>query len=293
MRSIAVIASSVTTIVSTFLPLILYYTLPKSLLFSIFGLLLLGAVIIHGVLTHLLNDYADNKSGTDLYSPAILSGGSRIIQTGLVKSEALWLFGKCLIISLVIITVGLIIVGFLKLAFLLAIGLWGAISYSLPPLRFSYRPLTGEWLSTFPSILVLGLAGPWLALDSIPEWAWQNAIINGLFCISWVMVHHIPDRDADKQALPTKQTTVVWSIESFGTNFCRLPALFYFALTALCAFWLGVDRFWAMIGLIILVGTSILLIMTMNIEDHHKVSSHEKILLLLAMINGVWLGIFI
>ncbi|MRH41366.1 prenyltransferase [Aquibacillus halophilus] len=293
LRSIAVISSSVTTIVSTVLPIYLYYSIPTEALIPTFLLLLFAAFLIHGVLTHVLNDYFDDKSGTDHHSPAILSGGSRVIQMGFISASSLWRFGKILIFLLGMTVIGLVIFDFNKIAILLIIGLWGSISYSLPPLRLSYRPFVGEWLATFPSVLALGLAGAWLTLDSIPQWALQNAIINALFCIAWVMVHHIPDRDADKEATPSKITSVVWASEKFGPFFSRLPALLYFFLTGICAFWLGFDRTIAMVGLIILVGAAIFLVIKMQVSDPNHVSAYEKIILILAMINGVWLGIFI
>ncbi|WP_407270345.1 prenyltransferase [Radiobacillus sp. PE A8.2] len=293
LRSIAVIASSITTIVSTMIPIYLYYSFPTNQLILIFLLLIFAAFTIHGVLTHVWNDYIDNQSGTDLHSPGILSGGSRVIQTGLISTTALSTLGKWLSIILSMFVVGFALFGFYKLAILLAIGLWAAISYSLPPFRLSYRPFVGEWFSTFPSILALGLAGAWLTLDTIPVWAWQNAIINGLFCIAWIMVHHIPDRNADQQATPVKQTSVVWAVNKFGVSFCRLPAIVYFLLTGICAWWLGFERLWAMIGMLIMVITAIFLVFKMDVNDAYQVSAYEKIILVLAMINGVWLGIFI
>ncbi|HLS10480.1 prenyltransferase [Lentibacillus sp.] len=293
LRSIAVISSSITTIVSTMLPIFLYYSVSNNRLLLIFLLLVFGAFLIHGVLTHVLNDCVDHTSGTDQNSPAILSGGSRVIQTGVISASSLWLLGKWLVFSLGLIVIGLIIFGFYKIAILLAIGIWGAVSYSLRPLQLSYRPFIGEWLSMFPSVFILGLGGAWLTLDSIPIWALQNAMINALICMAWVMVHHIPDREADRMASPIKITSVVWSVEKFGSAFSRLPALLYFALTGLCAVWLGTDRIWAMIGTLAVAGTAIFLVLKMQVDDHDQVSAYEKIILLLAMITGVWLGIFI
>ncbi|MGP4077640.1 prenyltransferase [Halobacillus sp. K22] len=293
MRFIAVISSSVATIVSTVLPLYLYFSFSTSQLMILFLLLIFGAFLIHGILTHILNDYVDDLSGTDTYSPAILSGGSRVIQSGFVSQADLWRIGKGLLLLLGITIGVLFISGFYKLGILLAVGVWGAVSYSLPPLQFSYRPFLGEWLSTFPSVLFLGLAGAWLTLDTLPEWVVQNAVINALFCIAWVMVHHIPDREADKKATPLKQTSVVWAADKFGIAYARLPALIYFALTSLCALWLGFDRSWAALGVMLMAGASIYLIIKMNMHDYEQISAYEKIILILAMINAVWLGIFI
>src|SRR5699024_12232753 len=101
--------------------------------------------------------------------------------------------------------------GQMELAILIVVGIWGAASYSLRPFRFAYVPLAGEWLSLFPSMLLLGLAAPWLMLETIPAWGWQNAFINALWCMSWVMVHPNTDMEADREASPGKTTRVVWA----------------------------------------------------------------------------------
>src|SRR5699024_12042021 len=110
--------------------------------------------------------------------------------------------GKWLSGSLLTIAVLTALLGRYDMAILIVVGVWAAVSYSLPPLQLSYRPFLGEWLSLFPSILFLGLAGPWLMLNQIPMWAVQNAVINALICMAWVMVHHIPDLEADQKAEP-------------------------------------------------------------------------------------------
>lgn len=293
LRSIAVISSSVATIISTTLPLFLYTSIPTGYLFSLFIMLTIGAFIIHGVLTHAFNDYADYHSGTDAYSPAILSGGSRVIQKGMIPLQTLGQLGKWLAIVLLIIAVLFAIFAQYELTILLLIGVWAAASYSLPPLRLSYRPFLGEWLSLFPAILFLGFAGPWIILGSIPLWAMQNAVINAFFCLAWVMVHHIPDLEADKQAIPMKRTSVVWFTNKFGLYYARIPALLYLLAAGLCALWIGADRVWATISLVITIVIAVFFVMKVNVADHQQVTICEKILLLLAMITAVSLGIFI
>lgn len=292
-RFIAVASSSVATIVSTMLPLFLYSHVPNGKLFLILLLLLFGGVYIHGVLTHILNDQADYLSGTDQNSPAILSGGSRLIQNDLITITHLSRLGKQLILATSLGILILVVAGFYKLGILLAVGLWSAWSYSLKPLQLSYKPFIGEWLSMFPAILMLGLGGAWIALDTIPEWAVQNAVINALFCSAWVMVHHIPDRNADRASSPAKVTSVVWAVDRFGLAFARLPALIYFGMIAACAFWLAADRLWGAIGVFVISVIAIGLVLKMRIDDDAHVSAQEKILLILAMITSVWLGIFI
>ncbi len=293
LRPVAVIASSVVIIFSGVFPLFAYYDLPNGVLSAVSLLLLVGCFVIHGALTHALNDYTDYLSGTDQHSPAYLSGGSRVIQEGRIAPHTLKWIGYGLAIGLLVIAGILALFGYYPLALLLVIGVWGAASYSLPPLRFSYIPLAGEWLSTFPSAFFLGLAGVWIMLGDFPEWAVQNAVINALYCIAWVMIHHIPDLQADQQASPVKRTSVVWSVAMFGPKYSALPAIVYMILIGLCGLWLGTDRLWAAIGVVIIVILSIFFIIKTDTQNAEQVTTCEKKLLLLAMINAVWLGIFI
>ncbi|QDI91351.1 prenyltransferase [Salicibibacter halophilus] len=293
LRFMAVASSSFATILSTMLPLSLYYSISADFLIPLFMLLIGGALLFHGVLTHILNDVSDYKSGTDEHSPAILSGGSRVTQDGYFSVDDLNKLGNRLIYAIIISCIIFTFLGSYTISILLLIGLWAAVSYSRLPLLLSYRPFAGEVFSLFPSMLALGLAGALLALDGIPVWAWQNAAVNALFCVSWVMVHHIPDRNADQQASPKKRTTVVWAMEKFGQTYSRLPALFYLFLTGTGVFWLGTERLWAALGLLVIVTASIIIVKKMNVNDEQQVATSEKIMLLLAIVNAIWLGIFI
>ncbi|WP_458120717.1 prenyltransferase [Paenibacillus sp. Z6-24] len=294
MRPAAVLCSSVAIIFSGVFPLAAYYELSASSLIMTAVLLFVGCILIHGVLTHALNDHVDYVSGTDQLSPAMLSGGSRVIQEGRISPAALYRFGIGLTIVLVLTAVVIALFGHYALAALLLIGIWGAVSYSLPPLRFSYYPLAGEWLSTFPSTFFLGLGGAWLMLGTFPEWAVQNAMINALYCVAWVMVHHIPDLEADRQASPVKRTSVVWAADRWGIGYSRLPALLYLGMIALCAVWLiSSGRWWGAAGIAVIVALSVYWIFRMDVQNPEQVTACEKKLLLLAVGGAVWLGIFI
>lgn len=290
-RVIAVISSSMATILSSLLPIYLRTSISSISLGFLFIFLSIAAVTIHGILTHALNDYTDYRTGTDAHSPAILSGGSRVIQTRLFTAKQLRMLGKWLTISLLLLVFILLITAKFKLACLLFIGVWATVSYSVPPFLFSYRPFAGDWLSLFPSLFALGIAGPWLVLDSIPIWAIQNALINAFICMGWVMVHHIPDLQADQFATPKKRTTVVFFVERFGKKTARLPATVYYILATLCCFWVWMDRPFAAIGTFLLCAISILLVLKLKFEDVLQISQIEKMLLLLAMMTAVILGI--
>lgn len=293
MRVLAVVSSSVATILSGLLPLYLMDHISINRFILLFLFLVIAAFVIHGVLTHAFNDYTDYLSGTDANSPAILSGGSRVIQKGMIPFHTLKKLSLWLVIILLATAVFLIFIGQYKLTFLLVIGVWAAVSYSLPPFYLSYRPFLGEWFSLFPAMLFLGLSGPWLILDSIPLWALQNAVINALFCMAWVLVHHIPDLEADRQAKPMKQTSVVWFANKFGLYFARIPAIIYLLLIGLCIFWLSLDRIWAAGLLIVTVAIALFIVLKMDIANPVQVTTYEKILLLLAMITAIGLGIFV
>lgn len=292
LRIIAVISSSIVTILSSLLPLFLYTSISNSYLFFMFLLLSFAAIMIHGGLTHLFNDYADYLSGTDELSPAILSGGSRVIQKKLLKPESVYKIGKWISISLIIIAVIMAIFNRLELTILILVGVWAAYSYSLPPLRLSYRPFVGEWLSLFPAIFFLGLAGPWIILETIPLWAYQNATINALVCMGWVMVHHIPDIKADQNAKPMKKTSIVWFVNKFGMKTANIPALMYYTMALIYSFWLLSDRLLAGIIVILLLFIALIFIRKMKVNEINQVTHVEKTLLLLAVFIAIVLGIF-
>lgn len=291
-RFIAVISSSIAAILSNLLPLFLNDLFSVGYLFFMIVFLCVGAVIFQGALAHLFNDYADFSSGTDAKSPAILSGGSRVIQKGMLRPKTVLQIGKWLAIFLFTIAVVMATFGRYDIAILMIIGIWAAVSYSLPPLQLSYRPFLGEWLSLFPSIFFIGVAGPWIMIGTIPVWAMQNAVINALVCMAWVMVHHIPDIDADRMATPIKRTSVVWFVGKLGLNWARFPAFLYLFMAGLVTIWLFPERVWAGLIVLGLLSFGLFLVIKINPKNDQQVTNNEKLLLLLAMIIAIALGIF-
>lgn len=292
LRLIAVVASSIATILSSMLPLFLANKLSLDHFFLALIFFSVGALFVHGILTHLMNDYVDDLSGTDTHSPAILSGGSRVIQKGLMRPEVVWLLGKWLAIILLIVAGIFAVIGTYELTILIVVGVWGATSYSLPALRLSYYPFLGEWLSLFPAMFFLGIAAPWIILESIPPWAIQNSLINALFCMGWVMVHHIPDLEADKRAVPMKRTSAVWATEKFGLKYAPFPAFLYIFIAGICLGWVSIDRPMAALYAGLLIIVALILIGRMDPMNLKQVTNYEKILLLLAVCIAMILGTF-
>lgn len=293
LRIVALVFSSVATILSTFLPLLFHYTLSNFAIISVLFILLLGAILIHGILTHTFNDLADYQSGTDQHSPALLSGGSRVIQTGIMSVRMLIYLGGIVSILLLLITGLFFSFGYTKFAILTLVGIWSAASYSLKPFQFAYYPFLGEGFSLFPAMLLLGIAAPWILLEKLPLWAWQNALVNAVWCMAWVMVHHIPDRHADRKALPIKRTSVVWAEDRFGKQAAKLPALLYFILVGLLLSWMAITRPLGGLGAGMILLYGIYLVFKMDIENVEEVTKVEKLLLLFAFITAIWLGVFV
>ncbi len=293
-RILAVAFSSFVTILSTSIPLILFYPeLSNADIFILIGILLLGSFLTHGLLTHIINDLADFKSGTDAHSPGVLSGGSRVIQTKVFTYAQLKLFGVVLAAFMAAAAVLFFIFGYTVLGILTILGMWGAYSYSMKPFSFAYKPLLGEWLSLFPSMLALGLAAPWILLDSIPDWAWFNAVINAIWCMAWVMVHHIPDIDADQRARPVKNTTVLYTANRLGRRASHLPAVLYLVIIGILAVIMTGTRPLAGIITLILVIVTILLLFDTDKSDVEAVTAAEKKMLIMAAVTALMLGFLI
>lgn len=293
-RILEVAFSSFVTVLSTSIPLILFYPeLDNINIMVLIGILLLGSFLTHGLLTHIVNDLADFKSGTDDYSPGVLSGGSRVIQKKIFTYSQLKLFG--IILSAVMLTAAILFFtfGYRELGILTVIGIWGALSYSIKPFSFAYRPLAGEWLSLFPSMLFLGLAAPWIMLDAIPVWAWFNAIINAVWCMSWVMVHHIPDIDADQRARPVKNTTVLYAVNRWGRRAAHMPAVLYLVVIAVLAVVMTSTRELAGMVTLVLAIVTVLMLFDMKKNDVEAVTAVEKKMLIMASVTAILLGLTI
>src|SRR5699024_10879980 len=110
----------------------------------------------------------------------------------------------------------------------------------------------------------------------VPIWALQNALINAIWCMAWVMVHHIPDRQADRGAQPIKRTSVVWAEDTFGKQAVKFPALFYFLLVSILLVWIAFTRPIGAIGAGLILMYSIYVVMGINIDDVEDITNVEK-----------------
>lgn len=177
---------------------------------------LVGGILLQGYITHGLNDMYDWHSGTDQTTPGTLSGGSHVLQEGLLQLRQLG--------SLVKVALGLYLVLLLWLSWwrdpwflaLGLIGVIGAVVYSLPPFRLCYRPLAGEWLGIFPPVVAGVVAAGIAANAAISPALWMTALIQGVICNASVMEHHLVDVNSDWMARPQKRTSPAYWQKQVG-----------------------------------------------------------------------------
>ncbi len=166
-------------------------------------------VLLQGLVAHSVNEIADWRSGTDRDpSPRVISGGSKVIASGLLGTRELRAVG-------IVAAVAATAIGFLAAAtwgwILLAYGaagLAGAVLYTLPPVRAAYRPFSGEAVA-FVCIWGCTTGAYVLQRGELSGGAALAGIAYAASCVAMLMMHHYLDRIPDSRALPPKTTTIV------------------------------------------------------------------------------------
>jgi 1,4-dihydroxy-2-naphthoate polyprenyltransferase len=204
------LATRVPFLTATFVPILLGVVIARANGYSAwwFALLaLIGGTAIHLGL-NVANDVFDSTSGADYanVNPTMYSGGSRMIQYGLVSLRGMKTT------SIVCYAIGIAIGLFLaatrgwELMWIGAAGLFLSVFYTGPPLRLVHRGL-GE------ICVALGF-GPIMVLGSYfvvaRHFSWEALYASlpvGLLIMLVLYVNQVPDRPADERA--GKRTIVV------------------------------------------------------------------------------------
>ena len=188
----------------------------------------LVTITLHGGVSHAVNERADWISGTDRLSSGILSGGSKVIQRGFLTLRDLDRIGQASLIGSLILGIYVALHAGPWLWLHLAIGVWAALAYSLPPLRLSSKPLLGEWLCAWPALIAACSSTYYIATGQL---AWRNLLaggLHGVFSLGWLLEHHLSDIPADLAAQPPKITTVAYTARRWGWKAAPLiPALYF------------------------------------------------------------------
>lgn len=173
-----------------------------------FLLAALGTVLVNAGL-NLANDYFDHRSGNDDFTPkTAVSGGSKVIQEGLLAPRAV-LTGSLACLALAA-GIGLYFNLVLPGNAILAIGIVGmvlAYFYSAPPLRIGYRGGVGEIACAVGCGPVLVVGGYYVQTGAFSWAALLASVPMGLLVGLILLVNEFPDREADERA--QKRTLVV------------------------------------------------------------------------------------
>jgi 1,4-dihydroxy-2-naphthoate octaprenyltransferase len=209
-------------------------------------LALVGACAIHLGL-NVANDVFDTGSGTDdaNVTPTPFSGGSRVIQHGLVDVAAMRRLAYGLYAAG--IAIGLVIAAF-RTTHVLWIGLAGVLIswfYTAPPLRLVHRGIGDIAVAVgFGPLVVLGTEA--VVARELTGEALYVSLPVGILCALILYVNQVPDRDADATA--GKRTLAVrWSPAAVATGYAVAAAV-AFALIALGAL-AGITPVWTLLAL--------------------------------------------
>ncbi|MEM2095608.1 MAG: 1,4-dihydroxy-2-naphthoate octaprenyltransferase [Candidatus Caldarchaeum sp.] len=167
----------------------------------LFILTLIGASLIHLGL-NMTNDYFDHKTGVDEknITPTPFSGGSRIIQYGLLTSRQVALMSSLLYIAGASVGIYLALLrGLVPILTLMAVGILISIAYTAPPFKLAYRGLGEASVGIgFGPVIVLG--SHYVQAQTFSLHALLASIPIGLFITLILYVNEIPDAPYDRQA---------------------------------------------------------------------------------------------
>lgn len=166
-------------------------------------------VLLQGLVAHCVNEIADWRSGTDRDpSPRVISGGSKVIASGLLGTRELRLTGIAAALGATVLGIAAAATWGWILLLYGAAGLAGAVLYTLPPVRAAYRPFSGEAVA-FVCIWGCTTGAYVLQRGELSGGAALAGIAYAASCVAMLMMHHYLDRVPDSRALPPKTTTIV------------------------------------------------------------------------------------
>lgn len=214
-----------------------------------FLLSLLAGCAVHLGL-NIVNDLADDASGADAanVTPTPYSGGSRVIQYGLVSRRGM--ITLALALYAVAVAVGVTLAA-TRSWWLLLIGVVAVIlsvEYTAPPLRLVHRGLGEPVVAAgFGPIMAVGT---YLAVTR--QWSWEAFWISlpvGLLCALILYVNQVPDRQADAKV--GKRTLVVrWPPQRVIAVYAATVALSFALVVAYVL--VGLTPAWTLLALLAL-----------------------------------------
>ena len=259
------LATRVPFLTATFVPVLLGAVIARlhgQSSWWLMALALLGASAIHLGL-NVANDVSDATSGADEanVNPTMFSGGSRVIQYGLVSLKAMK------VTSLVCYAIGIAIGLYLtavagpQLLWIGAAGLFLSFFYTAPPLRLVHRGLGEICVALgFGPIMVLGTY--YVIAEELSFEALYASLPVALLIMLVLYVNQIPDRPADAKA--GKRTIVVRLPQTAIVTGYVLSVAATYLLIAIGAV-AGIMPIWTLLGLATI---------PIALQVHKGISSH-------------------
>ena len=259
------LATRVPFLTATFVPVLLGAVIARSHGYSAWWLMLLA--LLGGSAIHLglnvANDVSDATSGADEanVNPTMFSGGSRVIQYGLVSLRSMR------VTSMVCYAIGIAIGLYLtavsgpQLLWIGAAGLFLSIFYTAPPLRLVHRGLGEICVALgFGPIMVLGTY--YVLAERLSFEAFYASLPVALLIMLVLYVNQIPDRPADERA--GKRTIVVRLPESAIVTGYLVSVVATYVLIVAGAL-TGLMPIWTLLGLATI---------PLALQVHKGISSH-------------------
>lgn len=200
---------------------------------ALFALVFIAGIILFSAQSF-INDYYDHRSkADDLYKSSYpLSGGSRVIQEGLISPKKLFIAG--IIGYSIIVIIGLYLNFILDGITLLIIGMIGIFFnffYTAPPLRFVYRGF-GEFVGGLGTGPIIMIGAYYVQSQVVSIDVLLVSIPFGLYTAAVLMFYKIPAYESDKQA-GKRNMVVRFGKKNVVTIFSVLLLLVYIGIIAL------------------------------------------------------------
>ncbi|MGI0148338.1 MAG: prenyltransferase [Thermoplasmata archaeon] len=204
------------------------------------------ATLVQGFETHAVNEIYDWRSGTDQADvPRALSGGSKVLNRGLLTTRELWVVFAVSSVLVWTLSSYLALARSWTILVFVVPGYLSGLFYTLPPVRTAYRPFAGELSGGFLGVLLCVLGGYYVQTLAISAAALVASVAYACVCVAMLQMHHYLDVEADLAATPPKRTTIAHLGRRIGkayTVFYAVAALAGFAVLAVQSplFWAAV-----------------------------------------------------
>ena len=196
------------------------------------------AMLVQGFETHAINEIYDWQSGTDrVTAPRVLSGGSKVLNRGLLTVRELWaVFAASSALIWALSAYLFVTRSWTLIAFVLP-GYASGLVYTLPPIRTAYRPFAGELGGGFLGVLLCVLGGYYVQTLALSWPAVVAAVAYACVCVAMLLMHHYLDVEADLAASPPKRTTIAVLGRNVGKAYTVGYAAIALVLFGLLSFW--------------------------------------------------------